>query len=41
MDGALLRGYFDAVHEMTIGYVGGLHAGELERIVDERWDPPV
>jgi len=41
VDGALLRGYFDAVHEMTIGYVGGLHAGELERIVDERWDPPV
>ena len=41
VDGALLRGYFDAVHEVTIGYVGGLVAGDLDRIVDERWDPPV
>jgi DinB superfamily len=37
----LLRGYFDAVHEVTVGYVGGLVDADLDRIVDERWDPPV
>ena len=41
VDGALLRGYFDAVHEATSRYLGGLDAGDLDRIVDERWDPPV
>jgi hypothetical protein len=40
-DGSLLLGYFDAVHAETIRYVGDLHAGDLDRIVDERWDPPV
>lgn len=37
----LLLGYFDAVHEQTTKYVGGLHDPELDRIVDKRWDPPV
>jgi hypothetical protein len=37
----LLRGYFDAVHDVTVGYVTGLRAADLDRIVDERWDPPV
>jgi hypothetical protein len=41
VDGSLLRRYFDAVHEETIGYVSGLRADDLDRIVDERWDPPV
>jgi hypothetical protein len=41
VDAALLRGYFDAVHEVTVGFVGGLRADDLDRIVDERWDPPV
>jgi hypothetical protein len=41
VDAALLRGYFDAVHEVTIGYLDGLEADDLDRIVDERWDPPV
>jgi hypothetical protein len=41
VDGALLRGYFDAVHAVTVDYVGGLRDGDLDRIVDERWDPPV
>jgi hypothetical protein len=41
VDGELLRGYFDAVHAATNDYVGGLRAGDLDRIVDERWDPPV
>ncbi|MFD0379848.1 DUF664 domain-containing protein [Streptomyces sp. NPDC127112] len=37
----LLLGYYDAVHEQSLRYVRGLAAGDLERIVDERWDPPV
>lgn len=37
----LLTGYYDAVHEQTLQFLRGLTAGELERIVDERWDPPV
>ncbi|MER5479190.1 DUF664 domain-containing protein [Streptomyces sp. NPDC002734] len=37
----LLTGYYDAVHEQTRGFLRGLGAGDLERIVDERWDPPV
>ena len=41
VDGVLLCGYFDAVHEATTRYVGGLSADDLDRIVDERWDPPV
>lgn len=40
-DPALILGYFDAVHEMTLGYVRGLSDSDLERIVDENWDPPV
>ncbi|RMI30191.1 mycothiol transferase [Nocardia stercoris] len=37
----LLLGYFDAVHEQTIGYVSTLTDADLPRIVDTRWDPPV
>jgi hypothetical protein len=40
-DADLLRGYFDDVHAVTIAYVDGLRADDLDRIVDERWDPPV
>jgi DinB superfamily len=39
--GALLLGYHDAVHERTVGFVGGLSAHDLDRIVDTSWDPPV
>ncbi|MFF3722501.1 DinB family protein [Streptomyces erythrochromogenes] len=39
--GELLLGYFDAVHEQTLGFVRGLGAADLDRVVDERWDPPV
>ncbi|MDH6628532.1 hypothetical protein M2271_006365 [Streptomyces sp. LBL] len=39
--GALLTGYYDAVHEQTLGYLRGIAAKEFERVVDERWDPPV
>ena len=36
-----LTGYYDAVHDMTVAYVGRLNDRDLARIVDERWDPPV
>ena len=38
---ALLTGYHDAVNEQTVRFVESLGAGDLERIVDESWDPPV
>jgi uncharacterized damage-inducible protein DinB len=38
---ALLTGYYDAVHEQTLKVLRTLAAGDLESIVDERWDPPV
>jgi hypothetical protein len=37
----LLLEYSDAVHRQTFDYLGGLSDGDLDRIVDERWDPPV
>ncbi|MEU3144743.1 DUF664 domain-containing protein [Streptomyces sp. NPDC006999] len=39
--GALLTGYYDAVHEQTLDVLRALDAGDLARIVDERRDPPV
>jgi uncharacterized damage-inducible protein DinB len=39
--GDLLTGYYDAVHEQTLEFVRGLAAEDFERVVDERWDPPV
>jgi len=39
--GDLLTGYLDAVHEQSVAFVRGLSLGDLDRIVDERWDPPV
>ena len=40
-DPALLTGYHHAVHAMTLEVVGGLDDVGFERIVDERWTPPV
>jgi len=37
----MLGGYFDAVHEATISFVRTVIDSDLDRIVDERWDPPV
>jgi len=37
----VLIAYYDAVHERTLEFVSGLTDGDLPRIVDERWDPPV
>lgn len=39
--GELLTGYHDAVHRRTVQYVEHLTDDDLERIVDEAWDPPV
>jgi len=39
--GDVLTGYYDAVHEQTIGYVKNLVDGDLTRIVDDSFDPPV
>ena len=40
-DPQLLTGYHDAVHRATVDYVAGLGEADFERVVDERWDPPV
>jgi uncharacterized damage-inducible protein DinB len=37
----LLTGYYDAVAEQTLAFVGTLSDADLDRVVDERWDPPV
>jgi len=41
MSPQVLTGYHDAVHDQTVRYVRGLTDGDLDRIVDQRWDPPV
>jgi uncharacterized damage-inducible protein DinB len=38
---ALLGDYHRAVHARTVDYLSGLDADELDRVVDEHWDPPV
>ena len=37
----LLTDYHDAVHARTVAWLGGLEESQLDRIVDEDWDPPV
>ena len=37
----LLTEYYDAVHERSLEFIAGLADADLDRIVDERWDPPV
>ncbi len=37
----VLVAYLDAVSAHTEGFLAGLHAADLDRIVDRRWDPPV
>lgn len=37
----LLLGYYNAVHDRTAEFVGTVTADDLDRIVDESWDPPV
>ncbi len=40
-DVELLSDYHQAVYENTANYLKGLTSGDLDRIVDQRWDPPV
>jgi len=37
----LLTGYHDAVHERTLRYLSTLSDDDLDRVIDESWDPPV
>ncbi|MFF4958156.1 mycothiol transferase [Streptomyces sp. NPDC001222] len=39
--GDLLTGYYDAVYEQTLAALRQLTAKDLERVVDDGWDPPV
>jgi uncharacterized damage-inducible protein DinB len=41
VDAELLVAYYDAVHAATLAFVAGLTDADLDRVVDERWDPPV
>ena len=41
MPADLLLGYHDAVYRTTVAYVENLTGADLERVVDEAWDPPV
>jgi hypothetical protein len=36
-----LGGYFDEVQAATMRYLGTLSDSDLDRVVDEHWDPPV
>lgn len=36
-----LTAYGAAVHQQTLDFLAGVGEKDLERIVDERWDPPV
>lgn len=38
---SLLVGYHNAVHDQTVGYVKDLDQAHLDRIVDDKWTPPV
>jgi uncharacterized damage-inducible protein DinB len=40
-DADLLAAYLSAVHEQSVAYVRALTEADLDRVVDERWDPPV
>jgi hypothetical protein len=37
----LLAEYLRAVHAQTVEFLAGLSDEDLDRVVDERWDPPV
>lgn len=38
---ALLADYHRATHARSLAYLASLTADDLDRVVDERWDPPV
>lgn len=37
----LLADYLEATHEQTVEILSGLTDADMDRIIDERWDPPV
>lgn len=37
----LLTGYYDAVHEHTLRFVGAVADRDLDAVIDPNWDPPV
>ncbi|WP_375000005.1 DUF664 domain-containing protein [Aeromicrobium sp. CTD01-1L150] len=39
--GELLAAYHADVHDLTLEYVRSLETAELDRVVDDSWDPPV
>lgn len=39
--GELLTGYHDAVYEQSVRYLETITDGDLGRVVDRSWDPPV
>lgn len=40
-DVGLLLGYHDAVHRLSLDQLARLDEAALDRVVDDRWDPPV
>lgn len=40
-DADLVLAYYDAVHERSLAFIRGLAEEDLDRVVDEGWDPPV
>ncbi|MFI5836286.1 DinB family protein [Micromonospora sp. NPDC051300] len=40
-DGGVLLDYHRAVVERSLAYLRGLGPDDLDRVVDDRWDPPV
>ena len=41
VEAAVLGDYLREVHRTMSPWVRGLDAADLDRVVDERWDPPV
>jgi hypothetical protein len=41
VSGDLLAGYYEAVSARSAEFVAGLVPDDLDRVVDEAWDPPV
>ena len=37
----LLAGYYHAVHKATLEFIASVTPEELDRVIDENWDPPV
>ncbi|NDZ96704.1 DUF664 domain-containing protein [Streptomyces sp. SID6673] len=37
----LLREYYDATHDVSVEYLAALTDDDLDRVIDESWDPPV